>query len=264
MKRLNRETTHMGRATYDLAGQVAVVTGGGSGIGAACAVALADAGADVVVGDLSAEQAQRVAEELADRSGRVVAAQVDVSDQESVTALGAFLERTYGRLDLAVNSAGVGAANQPVGSHDPDLWRRTLAVNLDGVFLSLRLQLSLMERAGGGSIVNVASILGHRGWAEASAYVASKHAVIGLTRSAALEYANQGIRVNSVSPGFIETPLLIERHDAAARTALGARHPVGRLGLPAEVADVVLWLLSDSASFVTGTDYAVEGGLLAR
>ena len=254
----------MPSAAYDLRGQVALVTGGASGIGAACVRALAEAGADVVIADLSGEQAQAIADSLVDHPGKIVATPVDISDPTSVTRLSEVIERSFGRIDLAVNSAGIGASSQDVGSHDVDVWRRTLAVNLDGVFLAMRLELMWMGRAARGSIVNVASILAHRGWAGASAYVASKHAVIGLTRTAALEYAERGIRVNSVSPGFIETPLLLERHGSEALAALEQRHPVGRLGTPEEVGAVVLWLLSDSASFVTGTDYAVEGGLLAR
>jgi len=252
-------------ASYDFRGAVALVTGGASGIGEACVRALAAAHAQVVVADLTLEAAERLAGELDDGSGRVVPAQVDVSDQARVEALGAHIEATLGRLDLAVNSAGIGVTNQPVVDHDPEMWRNVLAVNLDGTFLSLRMELDLIRRtAGRGSIVNLASVLGHRGWAGSAAYVASKHAVIGLTRTAALENAEQGVRVNSVSPGFIETPLLVERHDAEARAAMGALHPVQRLGSPEEVAATVLWLLSDSAAFVTGADVAVEGGFLSR
>jgi NAD(P)-dependent dehydrogenase (short-subunit alcohol dehydrogenase family) len=252
-------------ASYDFRDAVALVTGGASGIGAACVRALAAAHAHVVVADLTLEAAERLAGELNGASGRVVPAQVDVSDQARVEAVGAYVQATFGRLDLAVNCAGIGVTNQPVVDHDPEMWRNVLAVNLDGTFLSLRMELDLMRRTGrGGSIVNMASVLAHRGWAGSAAYVASKHAVVGLTRSAALENAEQGVRVNSVSPGFIETPLLIERHDAQARAAMGALHPVRRLGSPEEVAETVLWLLSDSAAFVTGADLAVEGGFLAR
>jgi len=249
--------------SYDFRGSVAVVTGGASGIGQACVRALAAAHAHVIVADVSAEAAERLAIALDGNPGRVVAVQVDVSNPVSVEALGAYIDATFGQLDLAVNSAGIGATNLLVVDHDLEAWRRVLAVNLDGTFLSLRMELALMRRAGRGSVVNVASILGHRGWIGSAAYVASKHAVVGLTRTAALENAEQGVRVNSVSPGFIETPLLVERHDAASRQSIAALHPVQRLGLPAEVSDTVLWLLSDSASFVTGADFAVEGGFLA-
>ncbi len=252
-------------ASYDFGGAVALVTGGASGIGAACVRALAAAGADVVVADLALDAGERLAVELAVAPGRVVAAQVDVSDPAQVEALGARVQELFGRLDLAVNCAGIGVADQPVADHDAAMWRQVLAVNLDGTFHSLRMELELMRRSGpAGSIVNMASILAHRGWAGSAAYVASKHAVLGLTRSAALENAERGVRVNSVSPGFIETPLLVERHDDEARTAMGALHPVRRLGSPEEVAESVLWLLSDSAGFVTGADLAVEGGFLAR
>ncbi|MFC5731203.1 MULTISPECIES: SDR family NAD(P)-dependent oxidoreductase [Nocardioides] len=253
------------QAAYDFRDAVALVTGGASGIGEACVRALAAAHAHVVVGDLTLEAAEQLAGELDGRSGRVVPVQVDVTDQARVEALGAYVQATFGRLDLAVNSAGIGVTNQPVVDHDPEMWRNVLAVNLDGTFLSLRMELDLIRRtAGRGSIVNMASVLAHRGWAGSAAYVASKHAVIGLTRAAALENAEQGVRVNSVSPGFIETPLLVERHDAEARAAMGALHPLQRLGSPDEVAETVLWLLSDSATFVTGADFAVEGGFLSR
>lgn len=252
-------------ASYDLRGAVALVTGGASGIGAACVRALAAAHADVVVADLTLDAAETLAGELDGASGRVVPAQVDVSDRTQVEALGGYVHTTFGRLDLAVNSAGIGVTNQPVVDHDPDMWRHVLSVNLDGTFLSLRMELDLIRRTSGrGSIVNMASVLAHRGWAGSAAYVASKHAVVGLTRAAALESAEHGVRVNSVSPGFIETPLLVERHDAQERAAIGALHPLQRLGTPDEVADTVLWLLSDSAAFVTGADFAVEGGFLSR
>ncbi len=252
-------------ASYDFRGAVALVTGGGSGIGEACVRALAAAQADVVVADRDVEAAERLAGELVGASGRVISAQVDVSDPTRVEAVGAYVQETFGRLDLAVNCAGVGVTNQPVVDHDDEMWRNVLAVNLDGTFYSLRMELDLMRRAGvAGSIVNMASVLAHRGWAGSAAYVASKHAVVGLTRSAALENAERGVRVNSVSPGFIETPLLVERHSAQARAEMGELHPVRRLGTPEEVAETVLWLLSDSAAFVTGADLAVEGGFLAR
>jgi NAD(P)-dependent dehydrogenase (short-subunit alcohol dehydrogenase family) len=252
-------------AFYDFTGAVALVTGGASGIGEACVRALAAAHAHVVVADLALESAEELAGQLDGESARVVPAQVDVSDAAAVEALGAHVEETFGRLDVAVNSAGIGVTNQLVADHDPQMWRNVLAVNLDGTFLSLRMELDLIRRtAVTGSIVNVASVLAHRGWVGSAAYVASKHAVIGLTRTAALENAELGVRVNSVSPGFIETPLLVERHDAEARAAIGALHPLQRLGSPAEVAGTVLWLLSDSAAFVTGADFAVEGGFLSR
>lgn len=255
-------TEHRKTAAYDFRDAVAVVTGGASGIGEACVRALVGAGARVVVADRSGESARRLAHGLDPEGERVVPHQVDVTSPDEVDGLGAHIEEAFGRLDMAVNSAGVGATGQRIVDHDLEAWRTVLAVNLDATFLSMRMELGLMGH--GGSVVNVASILASRGWAGSAAYVASKHAIIGLTRTAALESAAEGIRVNAVSPGFIETPLLLERHDDASQAAIGARHPLDRLGRPAEVADTVLWLLSDSASFVTGADYAVEGGFLAR
>lgn len=249
---------------YDLSGRVAVVTGGGSGIGAACVRSLAEAGSDVVAADLALEQAEEVCAGLADSSGRLLAVETDVSDPASMSHLGQTVKEEWGRLDLAVNSAGVGASPQEIEHYDLEAWRRVMSVNLDGVMLALRMQIPLMRTAGRGSIVNVGSILGHRGWPQVAAYVASKHAVVGLTAAAALETAEHSIRVNCVSPGFILTPLVQERHDDEERRNLAGRHPVNRLGTPDEVAATVMWLLSDASSFVTGADYAVDGGFLSR
>lgn len=245
--------------TQDLDGAVAFVTGGGSGIGAACAHALAARGARVAVADLGGA-ADRVAAEI---GGEALALTVDVTDEAQVIRATEATVRAFGRLDLAVNSAGVSSpAKVRLGDLDAADWRRVTAVNLDGVFHAMKAEVAAMGEAGG-SIVNIASVLGLTAQPLSAAYVAAKHGVIGLTKVGALEYAADGIRVNAVCPAFIETPLLATRPpEVVAR--LADRHPVGRLGTVEEVAAVVDFLLSASASFVTGACYTVDGAYTAQ
>lgn len=240
-----------------LGGKVGVVTGAGSGIGEAVARSFADAGASVVVVDLDEEAAGKVA---ADLSGDASAEVVDVSDADAVAALVDRILERYGRLDVAVNNAGIGGPAAPVGEYPIDGWRKVLAVNLDGVFYSMRAEIPAMLRGGGGSIVNMASILGYVGFAQAPAYVSAKHGVVGLTKTAALEYSDRGIRVNAVGPAFIRTPLLTDE----VIEAVTPLHPIGRLGEPEEVASFVTFLASDQASFMTGGYYTVDGAYTAQ
>lgn len=240
-----------------LEGKVALVTGGGSGIGEAVARGFADAGATVVVVDIAEDAAGKVALAIGASAGAEVA---DVSDPDSVQALiGRVMER-HGHLDVAVNNAGIGGPSAPVGEYPIDGWRNVLSVNLDGVFYGMRHEIPAMLEGGGGSIVNMASILGSVGFAQAGAYVAAKHGVVGLTRTAAIEYSRDGIRVNAVGPGFIETPLITEDIAAAVRPL----HPIGRLGRPEEVAALVTFLASDQSSFVSGSYYTVDGAYTAQ
>lgn len=244
-------------------GRTALVTGAGSGIGAAIARDLAASGASVVVADLKREAAEAVAAEIGRAGGRAVAAAGDVSKPAEVEALVALAERETGALHLLVNNAGIGGPLAPVGEYPLDGWRQVLDVNLDGVFYGMRYAIPAMERTGGGAIVNIASILGSVGFANASAYTAAKHAVVGLTKVAAMEYSAKGIRVNAVGPAFIDTPLL-DNLPEGAKEALVAVHPIGRLGRAEEVSSLVLYLLSDQAGFVTGSYHLVDGAYTAQ
>ena len=247
----------------ELEGKVALITGAGSGIGESTALLFAKEGAKVVLSDINEEEGNRVLEEIKKNNGKGVFIKADTSkpadSQKSVEmAVGKF-----GRLDIAVNNAGIGGAMAPVGEYEIEEWNKVIAINLSGVFYGMRYQIPAMLKNVSGSIINVASILGSAGFAKSSAYVAAKHGVVGLTKSAALEYSSQGIRVNSVGPGFIRTPL-IEDLEKEQLDQIVAMHPIGRLGEAGEVAQLFLWLASERSSFATGAYYPVDGGYLAR
>lgn len=251
--------------TQDFAGKVAIVTGGASGIGEAVSRDLSKRGAKVIIADFNEEGANALANELSDESGaKAKAFKVDVSKPEEVEQMVEFAVKEFGQLDLAVNNAGISGKDLPMGEIDPDDWHKVLDVNLHGVFYGMRYQIPAMLKSGGGSIVNMASILGAVGWRGSAAYVASKHAVTGITQTAALEYSSKGIRVNAVGPGFIKTPLIENAMSDEARAGLVGMHPIGRLGTPEEVAAITNFLLSDSASFVTGGYHPVDGAFLAQ
>lgn len=248
--------------SFDFSGRSAIVTGGGSGIGEAVALELGRSGAGVVVGDLHGDAAERVAAAIRDAGGAAVAVAGDVADPANADALVAAAGDLPGRLAMAVNNAGIGGPAVTTGDYALEDWKKVIDINLNGVFFGLRAQIRAMRGAGGGSIVNMASILGSVGFATAPAYVAAKHALVGLTKTAALEHAADGIRVNAVGPGFIETPLLAQM-DQATLDALAAKHALNRLGTPAEVAALTLFLLSDRAGFITGSYHLVDGGYTA-
>ncbi|HET7929762.1 MAG TPA: SDR family NAD(P)-dependent oxidoreductase [Actinomycetota bacterium] len=247
-----------------LENKVAIVTGGGSGIGEACAKLLARRGASVLVSDVDLAAAERVAGEIESAGGRAVADRTDVADPEQVEAMVAAAVERFGGLDIGVNNAGIGGPTAPTGEYPLDGWRTVMSVNLDGVFYCTRAEIGPMRQRGGGSIVNMASILGAVGFANSVAYVAAKHGVVGLTQNAALEYATDNIRANAVGPGFIRTPLLEANLDEETLKGIAALHPIGRLGTSEEVAELVAWLASDASSFVTGSYYPIDGGYLAR
>ena len=248
----------------DYAGKVAIVTGGGSGIGEATVTALAARGAQVVVADFNLPAAERVAEAASQAGGQASAVKVDVADPSSVESMVRFALDTYGRLDVAVNNAGIGGEANPTGEYSIESWDRVVAVNLSGVFYGMRYQIPAMLQSGGGAIVNMASILGSVGFATSAAYVAAKHGVVGLTKSAAIEYGTQGIRVTSVGPGFIATPLIAQNLDEAAQATIAGLHAMKRLGTAEEVAALVAFLASDAASFITGSYHVVDGGYTAQ
>ena len=248
--------------------KVVLVTGGGSGIGRAAAIALADAGAKVVVSGRREREAFETVAMIKKSGGQGAFIKTDVSQEGSVEALVAQTVATYGRLDAAFNNAGI---EGDVGkqTHEQSLanYRAVMDTNVLGVLLAMKYEVGAMLKNGGGAIVNNASVGGVIGFPGASVYVASKHAVLGLTKTAALEYARQGIRVNAVAPGGIETPML-DRFTGGRGTdffdRLAGLHPVGRLGRPEEIADAVVWLCSDKASFVTGVSLAADGGWTAQ
>lgn len=243
--------------------KTALVTGAGSGIGAAIAQGLAASGGRVIVQDINLNAAMKVADAITAQGGLAHATAGDVADPDAVAAMVAFAVAQGGALNLLVNNAGIGGPAAPVGEYPIDGWRQVMGVNLDGVFYGMRHAIPEMLKAGGGSIVNMASILGSVGFAGAAAYTAAKHALLGLTRVAAIEYSAKGIRTNAVGPAFIDTPLLAAL-PAEGRAGLIGAHPIGRLGTSEEVANLVLFLLSDQASFISGSYHLVDGGYTSQ
>lgn len=248
-------------------GKVVLVTGSGSGIGRATAVAFARAGAKVVVSDINADGGEETVAEIAEAGGEATFVEADVSKSAQVEALVERVVEHYGRLDCAHNNAGIeGTMGSPTAEYDEEVWDQLIGINLKGVWLCMKYEIPKMLDGGGGAIVNTSSVAGLVGFAGISPYVASKHGVVGLTKTAALEYAQQGIRVNAVCPGVIRTPM-VERAMGGSEEAeiqFAASEPVGRLGVPEEIAETVVWLCSDAASFVTGVPMPVDGGLVAR
>jgi NAD(P)-dependent dehydrogenase (short-subunit alcohol dehydrogenase family) len=250
----------------DFVGQVAVVTGGSSGIGRATALAFAAEGASVVVADRELDAGEEVVAAVEASGSPALFVEVDVADAADVDRLVSTTMHEFGRIDHAFNNAGIEGAQAITGEADVDDWHRVIGVNLTGVWLCLRAELSVMAAQGSGAIVNCSSVAGLVGFPGIGAYTASKHGIIGITRTAALEYAPSGIRVNAVCPGVIDTAM-VERFthgDAETLGQLVSAEPVGRLGTSEEIASAVLWLCSPGASFVTGHALAVDGGFVAR
>lgn len=245
-------------------GKVALITGGASGIGAACALTFAHGGANVVIVDMNDELGEQTVAAVKQAGGAAIFLPVDVADPEAVERMVEQTIAAFGRLDIAVNNAGIGGEPQPTGSYSIAGWRKVIDVNLNSVFYCMRYEIPRMLAQGGGAIVNMSSILGSVGFATAPAYVAAKHGVVGLTKAAALEYGKQGLRINAVGPGFIKTPLLAGALDDQTQAYLSGLHALGRMGEAQEVAHLTAFLCSDEASFLTGGYYLVDGGYTAQ
>ena len=246
-----------------LENKVALVTGAGSGIGKAISLLYAKEGAKIVVSDVNEKAGNEVVSEIKSNGGEAIFVKADTSKAEDNKSMVEQAVKQFGGLQIAVNNAGIGGPISPVAEYPVDGWDKVVSINLSGVFYGLRYQIPAILKSGSGSIVNMASILGKVGTKGSAAYVAAKHGVIGLTEAAALEYADQKIRINAIGPGYISTPLL-NSLDEATMKALVSLHPMGRLGTADEVAQLALWLNSDKASFVTGSYYNVDGGYLAQ
>ena len=246
-----------------LENKVAIITGAGSGIGKAAAVLFAKEGAKVVVSDISETNGKSAVEEIKKSGGEAFFIKADSSKPQDNEALVKQTIQKYGGLDIAVNNAGIGGPLGLTGEYPLEGWQQVIDINLSGVFYGLRYQIPAMLEKGG-SIVNIASILGSAGTKFSPAYVAAKHGVVGLTKAAALEYADKKIRINSVGPGYIRTPLVLNSLDKPTLDALVGLHPIGRLGESEEIAELILWLASPKSSFVTGSYYPADGGYLAQ
>jgi NAD(P)-dependent dehydrogenase (short-subunit alcohol dehydrogenase family) len=246
----------------NLENKIVIITGAGSGIGRATALLLAKEGAKVVVSDINEENGKSVVSEIIKAGGEGFFIQSDSSKAEGHESLVKGTLKKYGALDIAVNNAGIGGPIGMTGEYPLDGWQKVIDINLSGVFYGLRYQIPAMKK--GGSIINIASILGQAGTKGSPAYVAAKHGVVGLTKAAALEYAEQNIRINSIGPGYVKTPLVTNTLDDETMEGLVSLHPMGRLGESEEIAELILWLASSKSSFVTGAYYPVDGGYLAQ
>ncbi len=245
--------------------KVALVTGGASGIGRASAVLYAREGAKVAVSDMDSKGGEETVAEIKKAGGEAIYIHTDVAKPEECETAIKQTVKQFGRLDMACNNAGIGGESNCIADYSIDGWKRVMDINLNSIFYCMKYEIPELLKAGKGAIVNMSSILGAVGFINSSAYVTAKHGMLGLTQTAALEYGRQGIRVNAVGPGFIRTPLIaVLENDKATYDMLVSLHPMGRLGQPEEVAELVVFLSSDKASFITGAYYPIDGGYLAR
>lgn len=253
---------------FDFSDRVVAVTGGSSGIGRETAVQFAKHGASVVVADVDDEKGEETVSLIEEADGDAVYVHTDVSDMEQVEEMVQTAIDEYGRLDYAVNNAGIGGQQTAAAEHTEESWQQVIDVNLNGVWRSMKAELEeMVGQDDGGVIINMSSVLGQVGFEGASAYVSAKHGVLGLTKTAAWEYGGEGVRVNAVCPGFIETQMLAEggiTEDEELRAQIEAMHSQNRLGDPEEIADAVMWLCSDGASFTNGEALTVDDGYTAR
>ena len=249
----------------DFAGRVALITGGGSGLGQAAARLLAGRGARVVVADINEKGGAETVRQCIDAGSEAVFVRTDVTLEADVQGAVATAVDRWDRLDAAINNAGINGPTKPIADYTLDEWNTVLSINLTGIFLGLKYEIPQMLAQGGGAIVNTSSGAGLRGFALLPAYVATKHAVLGLTKAAALAYVKEGVRVNAVCPGSTRTPLLegFMGGDPAMEAAMANSAPIGRLARPEEIAEAMVWLLSDAASFMVGHALAVDGGAVA-
>ena len=250
----------------NLKGKTAIVTGGASGIGEAAALLYAEHGCNVVVSDVQEDKGHKLVEKIKRTGGVAIFIKADVSNAADCENLINKTSEAFGGVDVAFNNAGIGGESNAVADMSIAGWKKVIDVNLNSVFYCMKYELMQMQKQGSGAIVNNSSILGQVGFANAAGYVAAKHGVVGLTQNAALEYSAKGIRINAIGPAFINTPLLTEAgmDDNVKQSVLVPLHPIGRLGESKEVAELVVWLSSDEASFVTGSYYPIDGGYLAR
>jgi NAD(P)-dependent dehydrogenase (short-subunit alcohol dehydrogenase family) len=250
--------------TYDFSGKVAFITGGASGIGEACVKQFSANGAAVVIADMNDKAGSALAAAVNAQGGKALFIRLNITDHEAVQAAVDQTEKQFGRLDFAVNCAGISTEIKELADYSLEEWHKNIDINLNGVFYSMRSQIPAMMRSGGGSIVNLSSIMGLVSTPTAPPYVAAKHAVAGLTKNAAQSYSSRGVRVNAICPGYIKTPMLMNSATEEMMKAGAAMHPIGRMGEADEIAAVALFLCSDAASFVTGGIYPVDGGYLVN
>lgn len=240
-----------------------IITGAASGIGKAAAVLFAQQEANVVIADIQEKEGKATTDYIVAGGGKASFCKTDVSKPSDMEALVSFATKTYGKIEVAVNNAGISGELNHIADMSIEGWQKVIAINLSSVFYGMKYQIQAMLQSGGGSIINISSILGAVGFAGSAGYSAAKHGIIGLTQTAALEYAASNIRINAIGPGFVDTPLL-DALDEEMKQQIVDLHPIGRLGKSEEIAEMILWLSSNKASFVNGSYHPIDGGYLAK